>query len=286
MIYPAPLSSLSPPNPHTSHVALVAGEGTLPLEVTHQILGAHLRLSVYALDKKTLKALTPWVPPGRCHFLSAPAMLGQNLNLMKSHGITHLVFVGKVNKWTLLRRPLFDQRALTLWQSRKRFNDDAVMQMLIEELSQNGIETLPQTWFMQGLFAQPGLYTHREPTPREMEDIQFGLPIVREMGRLDIGQTLVVHHGMVIAVEAIEGTDEAIRRAGKWANKQGGVVLKTEKPGQDTRFDVPAVGIRTLKTMSKAGLKVLAVEAHKTLLLDKEAMVAWANRHGQTIVAV
>lgn len=282
----APFQTLSPPNPQTAHVALVAGEGTLPVDVARQILQHQFPLSVFALDKKTLHALKGMIPQERAHFLSRPFMLAENLATCKAHGVTHLVFAGKVNKWTLLQRPMFDNRALTLWQCRKQFNDDAMMLMVIEELERDGLTVLPQTWFMQGLFAPKGLYTQRDLTPREAEDIVYGLPLVREMGRMDIGQTLVVHHGMVIAVEAIEGTDQAILRAGKWANKKGGVVIKVEKPGQDTRFDVPAVGIRTLKAMTKSGLKVLAIEADKTLLLDRDAMVDWANSHNQTIVAV
>jgi DUF1009 family protein len=273
-------------DPNTAIVGLVAGEGELPVMMLETMLSQGLTVFVYAMDPGNVSAFRKRLPANRVH-PTKPGLLNKNFRLMHEHGLTHAVFGGKVNKWVLLRHPVLDARAMALFRQSRQLNDDNVMLMIIREFEeQEGILVLPQTHYLTSALIPPGQYSQRPPSDKEADDIKFALTTAREMGRLDIGQTVIVHNGMVIAVEAIEGTDQAIRRSGKWTGKKGGVVAKVEKPGQDQRFDVPTVGPRTLVSMRKAGLKVLAVEAHKTLVLDLPKMTRLADQWHMTFLAL
>lgn len=266
-------------------LGVFAGEGELPAAVARSAQAQGYDVYVYCLDKASLHHFKPWVPADRLQFIRY-GLLKQNTELIRIHGIAQAVFAGKVNKWILLKSPMFDSQAFCIWQSMRRFNDDAIMLRIVEEFDREGITILPQTQFMANLLAKPGLYSKRPPTPDEQRDIDLGIALAKEMGRLDIGQTVVVSQGMVLAVETIEGTDQAIRRSRKWSHGKGGVVAKVEKPNQDLRFDIPTVGPRTLATMKKAGLTVLAVEAEKTFMLQQARMVELADRWQMTLIAV
>lgn len=263
-------------------IGLIAGEGLLPQSVIKSVQQHQVDLSVFCIHKNSvrhLKKLTDDVQ------VITPGLFEQNLALFKSKGISHLVFAGKVNKWLLFCNPKMDKRAWKAFQSLVSRNDDAVMLGFINEIESEGFKVLPQTDFLKAHFKAEGCLTKQNLTDEQVKDFMYGWPIAKEMGRLDVGQTIVVNKGMLMAVEAIEGTDECLKRAGKWAKKKGGMVIKVAKPNQDQRFDVPTVGLRTLKTMRSAGLNVLLTEANETLFLDPEAMVAYANKHGITIVS-
>jgi UDP-2,3-diacylglucosamine hydrolase len=148
-----------------------------------------------------------------------------------------------------------------------------------------GMHILPQADFLRDLFLPDCLLSRRAPSEQELRDVRYGFEIAKEMGRLDIGQTIVAHSGMILAVEAIEGTDECLKRAGQVSGKKGGVVVKVAKPNQDQRFDIPTVGLRTLHSMHRAGLHMLVTEADQTLYLEPEAMTAYANRHDMIILS-
>ncbi len=145
------------------------------------------------------------------------------------------------------------------------------------EFESEGITIAPSTLFLDELLAPAGKLGKRSPTQAELQDIDFGFQIAKEIGALDIGQTVVVRHHVVVALEAVEGTDECIRRAGALAGP-GTVVVKVSKPNQDLRFDVPAVGLDTIQAMIEAQATVLALEAHKTLTFDRDQMLTAANR--------
>lgn len=267
-------------------LGLFAGEGALPVSVAQNALAKGLDVVVYALDKRNIPAFKRVVGADRVRFIR-PGLLSRNFAQCHQDGIRQAVFAGKVNKWILLKSPVMDKRAFALFKAQRDFNDDALMLVLIRELEKEGIMVRRQVDFMDGLFVLPCNYTQRIPTPREQQDIEYGFSLAKEMGRLDVGQTVVVHNGMVLAVETIEGTDQAILRTRRWKSRhEGGVVVKVEKPSQDLRFDVPTVGPRTIKTMKKAGLKVLAVEAHKTIVLDMEHLLQLANKWDITFIAV
>lgn len=252
---------------HPQRLALIAGDGTLPFRVIEEAQAAGFEVLVLALGgwqaQQQFRQKTPYVEPLK---------LGKIWHLVKCfkrYNISKLVFAGKVNKWLLFTRLGLDNLGLRLIQHLPRGNDDAFMRYIIELFECLGIEILPQTRFMQGLFQGEGLLT---PTlslqEKDWQDACFGFDLAREMGRLDVGQTVVVHNTMAIAIEAIEGTDECLKRGGKLLRKKGGTVAKVAKPAQDNRFDVPAVGLKTLKRMQQFGMNLLVTEAQATLFLD------------------
>jgi DUF1009 family protein len=206
--------------------------------------------------------------------------------LLKQEGIQQVTMLGKVTKEHLfsgVARP--DARMQKLLAGLTNLNDDTVMLALVAELAKEGIGVLDQTQLLRQLMPAAGVITRRQPTPEEQADMEYGLAMARQIGGLDIGQTVVVKNKAVMAVEAIEGTDASIRRGGQ-LGRGGVVVAKAAKPKQDSRFDVPSVGPDTLKAMINAGAVALVIEAGKTLLVDKNKVVELADTNTITIVAM
>jgi UDP-2,3-diacylglucosamine hydrolase len=272
-------------NGQSKKLGLFAGEGELPVKIAQTAQAGGWDLFVYAIDKGTVNQLKAWVDPSKLRLIR-PFMADQNARLLHQDGVKHAVFAGKINKWSLLKAPLMDSRAMKIWQDVRKCNDDALMLTLLAEFDKEGIAIERQTDFLQDYFIQAGVYSKRAPSENEQLDIQYGFSMAKEMGRLDIGQTVVICNRMVIAIEAIEGTDQAILRSKRWIGKKGGTVVKVEKPNQDRRFDVPTVGPRTLSAMKKAGLNVLAVEAGKTFVLELEQMIKLVDTWQMTLIAV
>ena len=178
-----------------------------------------------------------------------------------------------------------DLRGASFLARLKSRDDDALLRGIANELEKDGITVLESTLCVPQIITTAGVLTRHVPSDRHWEDIRFGIQVAKEIGRLGIGQTVVVKNGMVIAVEAVEGTDEAIKRSGTLA-RTGCVVIKVSKPKQDLRFDVPAVGVETIKILRQAGAVALALEAGKTLLLEKDALLAEADAGGIAVVGV
>ncbi|MCA9798682.1 MAG: UDP-2,3-diacylglucosamine diphosphatase LpxI [Cyanobacteria bacterium HKST-UBA04] len=264
----------------------MAGAGQLPVQVilTAQARGRLVRS--YCIDKATHRALEKLLPEGHAHYIRQPGQAQHLLDAMVADGVGEVVFAGKINKWALLRSFNLDALARRMMRNALSLHDDQAMVEGVKVLEDQGMKVLPQADFIRQLFIAPGLYSRRQPTEQEQSDIGLAMATAREMGRLDIGQTAIVSAGMVIAVEAIEGTDKAIRRCKNLVSPDGGVVAKVEKPDQDQRFDIPTVGVKTLESLRYAGLTVLAVEAGKTLAVDVEAMQRYADKHRLTFVAV
>jgi DUF1009 family protein len=181
-----------------------------------------------------------------------------------------------------------DWRALRFWFNRKRANnsDDTLLLAIIAEFAKDGLRVESALELCPELLVQEGILTHSSPTAAEQADIQFGWRLALEMGRLDVGQSVAVKDRAVLAVEAIEGTDQAILRAGGLCPAGGFVVVKTAKPQQDMRFDVPTIGSNTIESIRKAGGRVLAIEAGRTILIDGDETIALANRYGLSVVAL
>jgi len=225
---------------------------------------------------------------------AGPVQMGRMIRLFKREGVRRLVMAGKVQKANLMHRPwriftlLPDLRTLRWWFGRRRRDnrDDSILLSLIAEFARDGLHFDSALDLCPELLVSPGVLTRRRPTAAEEADIAFGWELAREMGRLDVGQSVAVKERAVLAVEAIEGTDRAIRRAGELCRAGGFTVVKVAKPHQDMRFDVPTVGRDTVETLRAAGGRVLAVEAGKTILLDLSETVALADRCGLTIVAL
>src|SRR5262249_26001277 len=181
-----------------------------------------------------------------------------------------------------------DWRTIRFWYSRRRRDnrDDSLLLGIIDEFAADGLHFASALDLCPELLVQRGVLTRRQPTAAEQADIAFGWELAREMGRLDVGQSVAVKERAVLAVEAIEGTDQAIARAGALCRTGGFVVVKVAKPQQDMRFDVPTVGYSTIETLHQARGRVLAIEAGRTILLDRDDVIALADRYGLSIVAL
>jgi DUF1009 family protein len=203
---------------------------------------------------------------------------------------------GKIHKVLLFQRfamwhHLPDWRAVRTfyphWVSgTKDRKDDTLLLTVIEEFAKDGIHFAPATDFVPELLVKDGNLTSRAPSGGQWQDIQFGWKLAKEMGRLDVGQSVAVKGRAVLAVEAVEGTDACIRRAGQLCPQGGFTLVKVAKPQQDMRFDVPTIGMQTVQALVRAGASVLAVEADKTIIVDQPDVVAYAQRHRLTVVAV
>ena len=210
--------------------------------------------------------------------------LGKIFEALRKNGVTEAVMAGKVSKELLYKgRVTPDLKAMKLLWVLKDRKDDTILLALTKELEKEGIRLLETTEFCRDILADSGPLTKKGPDKAQWKDIEFGFRMSKEMGRLDIGQTVVVKDLAVMAVEAIEGTDKAIKRGGKLAGG-GAVVVKTAKPGQDMRFDVPVAGLSTIHAMIETEASVLALEAGKTILLDREKMLEEAARAGIAVV--
>lgn len=221
------------------------------------------------------------------------ASLGFIIRTFRRAGVHRWTMAGKFHKHTLYHpwrwfQFIPDWRAVRFYFFRKRSanNDDSLLLGLIAEFQAAGLDCVSPLDLVPEVLVREGVLTRRRPTPAEERDIAFGWDLAREMGRLDVGQSVMIRERAVLAVEAIEGTDRAIERAGQLCSRSGFVVVKVAKPGQDRRFDVPTVGVQTIETMHRAGAKVLAVEAGQTILLDQNETVALADRFGISIIAL
>jgi DUF1009 family protein len=220
------------------------------------------------------------------------ARMGRMVRCFKREGVRQIVMAGKITK-AVIHRPwrwlslLPDWRTLRYWYNHYRPDnrDDTLLLSLIADFARDGLHFASALDLCPELLVSPGVLTRRSPTAAEERDIAFGWEMAKEMGRLDVGQSVAVKERAVLAVEAIEGTDQAIARAGALCPAGGFVVVKVAKPQQDMRFDVPTVGVRTVESLRQAGGRVLAVEAGKTIILDQEETVRLADCHGISIVA-
>lgn len=262
--------------------ALIAGDGQLPVKMAEGATKNGLEVICISLSNdnyKDLKKVCSKV------YSCAPGEILKIRKILQDEQVKQLTFLGKVHKGLILRRPKFDSRALELIKSAKRLNDDQVMMLIVKELEDIGVTVLDQTLFIKNLMIPAGVLGEYKPTEEQITDVQYGYSMAKEMGKLDVGQSVVIKDKMIMAVEAIEGTDRCIERGGRIA-KKGGVVVKVAKPEQDKRFDIPAVGLRTLKTMKKFHLSVLAVEANETIIVEQDEVVKFANKNKIVIMAV
>ncbi len=264
-------------------LGILAGAGKLPVECARA--AKQLGYEVYAVG------LLADSDPAIAHFATdyqfiSVAQLEAILNYLKGNQIQNVTLIGKVTKELLFNGAVQpDMRMLQLIMSLPDRNDDTIMMAFVRELARAGIQTFDQTKLIRKLMPPRGNIAGREPTEQERRDMEFGFRIAKELGRLDIGQTVVVKNLAVMALEAIEGTDACIERGGKLACG-GAVVAKVSKPQQDNRFDVPTVGYRTIEQMAQVGATALAIEAGKTLLVEREQMIALADANGISIFAM
>lgn len=210
--------------------------------------------------------------------------LGAMLEAFRKHGITQAVMAGQIAPSNLFHVRL-DVRALAILARLKDRNAKTIFGAIGDELKAIGVELLPAYRFMEDAMPAPGLLGRRVPTERERLDIELGLRVAKATSALEIGQTVVVKEGVILAVEAFEGTDETVLRAGKLGGA-GAVVVKVARQGHDMRYDIPVVGLRTLAVLKKIKAAVLAVEARRTILLDKKKVVETADRQDLALIAI
>ena len=274
----------------TSRLGLLAGSGQFP--VTFADAARRQGFHVHAIG---IAGMASQELAGTCHrFVSCGlGRVGKAIRTFRRAGIDQVVMAGKIDKTSLLRswrilRLCPDWRALHLWfrYACRDKKDDTLLLAVVREFERDGITFHSALDFCPELLVNHGFLTRRRPSPTQWRDIKFGWQMAKEIGRLDIGQTVIVRDTAVLAVEAIEGTDAAIRRAGELCRRSGFTVIKVAKPQQDMRFDVPTVGIETIQTMVAAGGLVLAIESDRTILLDSDEVIELADRLGITIVAL
>jgi len=265
-----------------STVALIAASGRLPLifadELRRRGHDIVLLAIVPSVDARVRQAAS------YCEDLSV-GELQRAIDICKRHSAAAAAFAGKLEKSAFCAGMELDSRARRLLSKLATRGDDRLMTAVAEEFESEGIEVISQIELGRSLLAERGAMTLRHPTSEEMNDVSFGFGVLRAIGPLDVGQSVVVKRGVVVAIEAVEGTDQAVLRGGTLA---GGcaVVVKAPKPGQDLRIDVPTVGKDTIACMHASGCSVLAVEAETTFIVDKDEAVQLADKHGISIVGV
>jgi DUF1009 family protein len=274
-------------------IGLIAGWGRFPLVVAHALHREGHEIIGLGIKDHADQDLAPLCS---AYHEVGLAKLGAGLRFFKRHGVTGATMAGKVHKVVLFERfawikHLPDWRCAKafapswIWKTRDR-KDDTLLGIVVDEFAKDGIHFAPATDFAPELLVKQGHLAGKRLSQAQQKDVAFGWKLAKEMGRLDVGQSVAVKGLAVIAVEALEGTDQCIRRAGELCTQGGFTVVKVAKPQQDMRFDVPTIGLGTLQSMVSAGAKVLAVEAEKTIFIDEPEAVAFANKHGLTIVAL
>lgn len=262
--------------------ALIAGDGQLPVLLAESAKKngfEMIAISLSADNRNELKKHCSKV------YSLAPGEVGKIKKTLKDEGIKQLTFIGKVHKGLVLRRPKFDKEAIELLKQATRLNDDAIMLMIVDELESMGITVLDQTIFIKNLMVPTGVLGKYKPTEEQVQDVDYGYWLAKEMGKLDVGQSVVIKNKMIMAVEAIEGTDRCIERGCKYGKKDV-VVVKVAKPTQDMRFDIPAFGLKTLKTMKRYGASLIAVEAGETIMVDQQKTIEFADKNKIIVMAV
>lgn len=261
---------------------LIAGDGLLPVKMTQYAKENGFDVVAISLSPDNYKQLKKFCTKVYS-FCPGEALMIEKV--LKEEQIKQLTFLGKVSKTLIIKRPKFDSKALEFIKKAVRLNDDKVMLMLIEELENIGITILDQTLFIKNLMIPSGVLGKINPTQEQIDDVNYGYWLAKETGKLDVGQSVVIKDKMIMAVEAIEGTDKCIARGAKIAKKHARVI-KVAKPSQDKRFDIPAIGLKTLRTMKKYKADLIAVEAGETIIVDREDVIKYANKNNIVVMAV
>lgn len=274
---------MTPEPINTSGWGLIAGNGRFPFLVLEGARSQGIEMAVIAIKEEASPELEKFA--SRLHWVSL-GELSKTIDLLQQEGVKRAVMAGQVkhNKIFSSIRP--DWKLAKLLFSLPRKNTDSLIGAVAKVLEDEGIQLVDSTAFLRPLLPQAGILTRRAPNDQEAADIEYGLSVARQVAGMDIGQTVVISDRACVAVEAMEGTDETIARAARFANGKPLVVVKVSKPHQDMRFDVPVVGLPTVEEMKRAGATALAVDAERTLLFDRNKLIAAADAAGIAIQAV
>lgn len=274
--------SESVPDSHSETYGLVAGNGKFPFLVLEAARSQGIAMAVAAVEGETnpeivqLASRVEWMNIGQ---------LGKLIKYFKREGVTHALMAGQVKHTQIFSGKIPDWRMAKVLARLARKNTDSLIGGVVRELASEGITFVDSTVFLKPLLPEPGVLTKRAPAADEQSDIQYGLEVAHLVAGLDLGQSIAVADRAVVAVEAMEGTDEMIRRAGSLLKGRGFSVVKVAKPKQDMRFDVPVVGVPTIEAMARAGAAALSITAEKTLMFGRAEMISEADRLGIAIVS-
>ena len=263
-------------------VGLIAGNGRFPIIFAEAVRAAGIAVVAVAHEGESLPELSrvaddvTWIKVGE---------LGRMVDTFRAHGIREAVMAGGIHKAALMEHFAPDERAMRFLSRLTTWSDDVLLRGVAEELESEGIRIVDAMPFLSSIATPEGVLSERSPTEQQWRDIRLGFEVAKGVGRFDVGQSVVVKSGVVLAVEAIEGTDSTMRRGGELGHG-GAVLVKVSKPGQDLRFDVPAVGPATAVVARVAGVEVIALEAGKTLMLDKADFLAEARAGDLVVVGV
>ena len=264
-------------------IGIIAGEGEFPLLFAQEARHRGIEVVTVAVENHTLAEINQysdsieWISLGK---------LGALVQFFKQQQVQEAVMAGRVPKPDLIQGTIdADAQFLAVLAKTPDQRDTTLLNALISELEKSGIRLLDSSLFLQSHLAREGVLGKQRPSSAHWKDIELGKEAAKKLGELDIGQTVVVKNRTVVAVEGLEGTDETIHRAGKIAG-EGIVVVKMARPNQDMRFDIPLIGLLTLKTLIEAKATALALEARKTILMDREELIALADRSGISIVVI
>ena len=263
-------------------VGIIAGNGRFPIILTKEITKKGDTPVIAALKEEadpqleTLSQSFKWLPLGK---------LQQIINYFKEENVTNVVMAGQVKHRQIFAGLSLDLRAIKLLAGLVNKKADSILSAVANELQKDGITLLPSHTYLQHLLATKGQLSGKKIEGKELLDAEFGFNTAKQLGGIDIGQTVVVKDKTVVAVEAMEGTDECIKRAAALAG-EGFVVVKVSKPNQDMRFDIPVIGINTIKTLAETKASIIVIEAGLTLMIDKDEVIALANEKGIKIYAL
>jgi len=263
-------------------IGLIAGNGRFPIIFADNARKLGYHVSAVAHEGETEPELAGHVD--RIHWIKI-GQLNKLIKAFKEDKVHQAVMLGGIKKTHVFTTLRPDFRTLALATRLALWKDDDILRELAKELEREGIVICESTFGLEGILVEEGTLTARAPSEKEWEDIRYGWEVAHEIGRLDIGQCVVIKDRVVVAVEAVEGTDGAIKRGGDLV-KEGAVVVKRSKPQQDLRFDLPAVGPRTIEVMASVKASVLAIEAGRTILLDREIMLDKARSARIAIVGI
>lgn len=262
---------------------LIAGNGRFPFMVIDSARERKLELVIAAIKEEAFPEIESCGYP--VHWLSL-GQLGKLIRVFQQAGVTHALMAGQVKHVQIFGSALPDLTMIKLLASLKHKSTDALIGAVAGVLEESGITLINSTEFLKPHMAPEGTITSRGLNKREQADLEFGRPVAHKIALLDIGQTIVVRDRAVVAVEAMEGTDATIRRAGELADRKELTVIKVSKPKQDMRFDVPVVGPPTIQTMADAGATALVIDAFRTLLVDRRKMIESADQNSIAIVGL
>ena len=267
----------------SSRFGLIAGNGRFPFLVLEAARSQGIDMVVAAIKEETFPEIEK--EAATVHWMSL-GQLGKLIKMFKSEGVDRAVMAGQVKHKQLFSGIVPDLKMIQMLAGLATKSTDSLLGGVARVLEDEGIHLIDSTVFLGPLLPEPGVLTTRAPSENEQRDLDYGYRISRELGRQDLGQSVVVRDGACVALEAMEGTDAVVERAASLTNGGKLCLVKLAKPNQNLRFDVPVVGPETLATMVRSNVRALAVEARKTLMIDREDLIRVANDNQITIVAV